>query len=112
MIEDLEAETVEHPLFDAFWQSKKADFSKITVPAFVVASWTDQGLHSRGTMEGFRHIASKQKWLEIHGRKKWAYYYVPENVRRLQTFFDHFLKGADNELNTWPKVRLEVGERH
>lgn len=111
-IEDLEAETREHPLFDEFWASKKADFSKITAPAFVVASWTDQGLHSRGTMEGFKHIASRQKWLEIHGRKKWAYYYVPENVRKLQTFFDHFLKGADNDLNTWPKVRLEVRERH
>ena len=88
------------------------DFSKIIAPAFVVASWTDQGLHSRGTMEGFRDIASKQKWLEIHGRKKWAYYYVPENVRKLQIFFDHFLKGEDNGLKTWPKVTVEVRERH
>jgi predicted acyl esterase len=111
-IEDLEAETAEHPLYDDFWRSKAVDFSKITAPAFVVASWTDQGLHSRGTMEGFRHIASKQKWLEIHGRKKWAYYYVPENVHKLQTFFDHFLKGEDNALKTWPKVTVEVRERH
>jgi predicted acyl esterase len=111
-IEDLETETKEHPLFDDYWASKKADFSKITAPAFVVASWTDQGLHTRGTMEGFKHIASKEKWLEIHGRKKWAYYYVPENVQKLQTFFDHFLRGVDNDLKTWPKVRLEVRERH
>ena len=41
--------------------SKAADFSKITAPAFVVASWTDQGLHTRGTFEGFKHIASKAK---------------------------------------------------
>ena len=112
MIEDLEAETKEHPLWDAFWQSKAADFSKITVPAYVVASWTDQGLHSRGTMEGFKHISSKQKWLEIHGRKKWAYYYVPENMRRLERFFAHFLKGVDNDVLNWPTVRLEVREGH
>jgi len=27
-------------------------------------------------------------------------------------FFDHFLKGKDNELKTWPKVTVEVRERH
>ncbi len=32
-------------------------------PAYVVASWTDQGLHTRGTLEGFKRIASPQKWL-------------------------------------------------
>ena len=77
-IEDLEAETKEHPLYDDFWRSKAADFSKITTPAFVVASWTDQGLHTRGTFEGFKHIASKQKYLLAHGQKKWAHYYVPK----------------------------------
>ena len=67
------------------WRSKRADFSKITAPAFVVASWTDQGLHTRGTFEGFKHIASKQKYLLAHGQKKWAHYYVPENMRQACT---------------------------
>ncbi|HWM47263.1 MAG TPA: CocE/NonD family hydrolase [Xanthobacteraceae bacterium] len=111
-IEDLEAETKEHPLFDDFWRSKAVDFSKIKVPAFVVASWTDQGLHTRGTFEGFKHIASPQKWLLAHGQKKWAHYYVPENMRRLHAFFDHFLKGLDNEVKDWPKVMVEVRERN
>ena len=111
-IEDLEAETKEHPLFDDFWRSKAADFSKITVPAFVVASWTDQGLHTRGTFEGFKHIASKQKYLIAHGQKKWAHYYVPENMLRLRAFFDHVLKGADNEVKDWPKVLVEIRERN
>ncbi|MFZ0837914.1 MAG: CocE/NonD family hydrolase, partial [Xanthobacteraceae bacterium] len=84
----------------------------ITAPALVVASWTDQGLHTRGTFEGFKHIASPQKWLIAHGQKKWAHYYVPENVRRLRTFFDHFLKGIDNELRDWPKVLVEVREKN
>ena len=59
-IEDLEAETKEHPLYDDFWRSKAVDFSKIKTPAFVVASWTDQGLHTRGTFEGFKRIASRR----------------------------------------------------
>lgn len=110
-IEDLEAETKAHPFFDAYWASKAADLSKITVPAYIVASWTDQGLHTRGTLEGFKRIASEQKWLEVHGRKKW-YYYAPESVKRQQVFFDHFLKGIPTALAEWPRVRLEVRERY
>ena len=110
-IEDWRAEMAEHPFFDAFWESKRSDFEKIKVPAFIVASWSDQGLHSRGTLEGFKYISSKQKWLEVHGRKKWAYYYEPQSVARLQAFFDHFLLGKQTDLTDWPKVRLEVRER-
>ena len=110
-VEDLLTEDKEHPFFDAFWASKAADFSTINVPAYVVASWTDQGLHTRGTLEGFKKIASTDKWLEVHGRKKWAYFYEPENVRRQQEFFDSFLKGIPTSVTQWPKVRLEARER-
>jgi predicted acyl esterase len=110
-VEDLLVEDAEHPLLDAFWESKAAPLEKITVPAFVVASWSDQGLHTRGTLEGFRRMASPLKWLDVHGRKKWAYYYDPQAVARLRAFFDHFLLGKDSEVLTWPPVRLEVRER-
>ena len=70
-VEDIRQMMKAHPLFDAYWATKVADFSKINVPAFVVASWADQGLHLRGTLEAFNRIASKEKWLTIHGRKKW-----------------------------------------
>jgi hypothetical protein len=49
-VEDFVEMERRHPLFDAYWASKNADLSKITVPAFVVASWTDHGLHNRGTL--------------------------------------------------------------
>jgi len=110
-VEDLLSETKEHPLFDAFWESKSAHPERITVPAFVVASWTDQAMHLRGTLEGFKKLSSKEKWLDVHGRRKWAYYYDPENKKRLQEFFDHFLKGIKTSVTKWPKVRLEVRER-
>ena len=76
----------QHPLFDDYWASKNADLSKITVPAFVVASWTDHGLHTRGTLEGFKKIASKDKWLMVHGRKKWWHFYQWENVEKQGSF--------------------------
>jgi uncharacterized protein len=78
------------------------------VPAFVVASWSDQGLHTRGTFEGFKKISSPRKWLDAHGGKKWGYYYSPESLRRQQAFFDQFLKGADTGVSGWPVVSYEV----
>ena len=107
--EDLLAMAKEHPLFDDYWASKNADLAKITVPAFVVASWSDHGLHSRGTLEGFKKISSKDKWLRVHGRKKWVDYYQHQEMQR--QFYDRFLKGIDNEVKYWPKVNLEIRER-
>jgi predicted acyl esterase len=98
-----------HPLFDDYWAGKNADLTKIIVPAFVVASWSDQGLHSRGTLEGFKKMASKDKWLIIHGRKKWQNYY--QNWEKQRQFFDRFLKGIDSEVKYWTRVMLEVRER-
>ena len=111
-IEDLLLETRERPLFDAYWASKACDFSRIKVPAYIVASWTDQGMHTRGTLEGFKNIASEHKWLEVHGRKKWAYYYEPDSVERQRRFFDRFLKDDVSAMNGWPRVNLEVRERY
>ncbi|HKV72643.1 MAG TPA: CocE/NonD family hydrolase, partial [Gemmatimonadales bacterium] len=110
-VEDTTAMYAEHPLWDEYWESKTPDLSKIVVPAFIVASWSDQGLHTRGTLGGFKGIQSRDKWLMVHGRKKWQFYYQPENVDRLRLFFDRFLKGVQNEVETWPRVRLEVRER-
>ncbi len=109
-IEDLWAETAEHPWCDEFWVSKAADLESIQVPAWVVGSWSDHGLHTRGTLEGFRRISSPDKWLEVHGRKKWAHYYDPQSRARQLAFFDHFLRGT-REAPSWPPVEVEVRER-
>jgi uncharacterized protein len=109
-VEDIAGLIAEHTLFDEFWQSKNPDLSKITVPAFVVASWSDHGLHTRGTLEGFRQISSPQKWLLVHGRKKWQYFY--EQVDMQKAFMDKFLKGMKSEADYWPRVRVEVRDRY
>ena len=80
----------------------------IDVPALICASWSDHGLHSRGSIEGFMRISSSQKWLYTHGRNKWEVYYSPEALEWQKSFFDHFLKGTENGFEQRPRIRLEV----
>lgn len=107
-IEDLVAQQKEHPLFDEYWQHKQAPLDKITTPMFVCASWSTQGLHNRGTFEGFKQASSQQKWLYVHGRKEWETYYARESLEAQRQFFDYFLKGIDNDWTERPQVTYEV----
>lgn len=108
--EDTWANIQAHPLHDEYWASKEIDLEAITQPAYVVASWSDQGLHTRGTLEAYRRMASAEKWLEVHGQKKWAHFYQEQSRKRQIDFFDHFLKEKATAVPAWPRVRLEVRE--
>ena len=82
----------------------------ITVPALICASWSDKGLHTRGTFEVFRRISSAAKWLYTHGGKKWERFYGEEGLASQKKFFDHYLQGMENGWQDTPRVRLEVYE--
>jgi len=109
-IDDLTVGQEQHPYFDDYWKGKLGDLADIKVPLYVCASWSTQGLHNRGTIEGFRQPSTPDKWIEIHGRKEWETYYHREQLERQLRFFDHFLKGADNDWQDLPHVRYEVRE--
>ncbi|MFM9970124.1 MAG: CocE/NonD family hydrolase [Burkholderiales bacterium] len=109
--ENLLEERAKRPTYDEFWESKRAKLENITVPAYICASWSTQGLHNRGGFEGYKQIASKQKWLEVHGRKEWETYYSRECLERQRRFFDHFLKGKATGIEELPRVRFEVRQR-
>ena len=111
-VEDVPGLAMEHPFDDDYWASKRPDLAAIEVPVFVVASWSDHGLHTRGTLEGYRKASSSQKWLMVHGRKKWQNFYEPDNLRRQVLFFDRFLKEIPNEVEEWAPVAIEVRERY
>ena len=80
------------------------------VPALVAATWSDQGLHTRGSFGGFVQSAAAEKWLFTHGQPKWSTFYGDEAIEYQQAFFDHFLKGEENGMDQRPAVRLEVRE--
>lgn len=110
-IEDLTAHEREHPLLDAYWKGKQANLADIRVPLYAGTSWATQGLHNRGVIEGFKQASSAHKWLEVHGRKEWEYYYSRESLERQMRFFDFFLRGIENDWLETPRVRIEVRER-
>jgi putative CocE/NonD family hydrolase len=99
-----------HPFYDEYWASKAPAVEKINVPTYVVACWSDHAIHTRGSLAAFMRLGSEQKWLEVHGRNKWAQMYTPESTRRQMAFFERFLKGVVNEVDAWPRVRIEVRE--
>lgn len=107
LIEDQPRMIITHTLLDSYWRDKIAKLENIKIPAYVVASYNNP-VHTHGTFDGFRRIASTDKWLRVHNTNEWFDYYQPENVEDLRRFFDHYLNGADNGWESTPRVRLSV----
>lgn len=106
-IEDVITEMCEHPTMNAWWEDKEADLEAIDIPAYIVASYTNP-IHTYGTLEGYRRISSKEKWLRIHNTGEWDDYYHKGHTEELRKFFDRYLKGVDNGWENTPKVRVSV----
>lgn len=106
--EDLIKEMTTFPLANApLWEDKVADPSKITVPAFVIASYSNT-LHTMGTFRSWRLLGSDEKWLRIHDRQEWPYYYDESNTEELRRFFDYYLLDIDNGWTDTSTVRYSL----
>ncbi|KAK7707447.1 hypothetical protein SLS57_009317 [Botryosphaeria dothidea] len=111
-VEDLIANIKDHPLCDEYHKSKcSQDLSKIRAPAYVVIDWGDHGMHTRGCLNGFVGIHSKDKYLEVHGQKKWKYFFQESSLRRQEAFLAKYLKGESTEVDNCPRVRIEIRDR-
>jgi predicted acyl esterase len=105
--EDILSEAERYPLMNDLWANKIPDFDRITVPAFVVACYSNT-LHTAGTFRAWRRMASPDKWLRIHNGQEWPDYYDEANVEDQRRFFDRYLKDVDNGWETTPRVRYAV----
>jgi predicted acyl esterase len=106
-MEDIATLIHRYPLMNAYWDSKIPQLKNIRVPAYVVASYSSQ-LYTRGTLEAFNQLGSREKWLRVHNTHAWPDLYSEFNRADLRRFFDHYLKGIAND---WPKtatVRLAI----
>lgn len=107
---DFGAQARRRPEFDDWWAARNRSVDAIDAPALICGSFSDQNLHSRGSFEGFRRIASQHKWLYTHRDPKWSAYYSSDGLAAQERFLDHFLRGADTGILQRPSVRVEVRE--
>ena len=105
--EDVVEEAKRYPLMNDLWRDKTAALEKITVPAYVVASYSST-LHTTGTFRGWRRMSSTEKWLRIHDNQEWPDYYEDANQEDLRRFFDCYLRGATNGWQDTPRVRYSL----
>ncbi|HEX2914444.1 MAG TPA: CocE/NonD family hydrolase [Chloroflexia bacterium] len=107
---NIRTEQMNRPLRDEYYRSLVPNLKKISVPALICGSFSDQCLHSQGSIRAFNEISSPQKWLYTHRLGKWGAYYGQDALAIQRKFFDHFLKGEANGMPEMPPVRLEVME--
>lgn len=98
-----------HPLRDAWWEAITADLSKITVPILECTSFSDDNLHSGGSMRAFQHVASTDRYAYAHRGPKWATFYGDEARAHQLAFFDRHLGEKDSPA--LPRMRLEIRDR-
>ncbi|WP_198668745.1 CocE/NonD family hydrolase [Homoserinimonas sp. OAct 916] len=97
-----------HPLHDAWWDALTPDLAAITVPMLVCTSFSDDNVHSSGSMRAFQRVGSTDRFAYAHRGPKWSTFYgEPARTAQLQ-FFDRYLKQKD--VPTLPPLRLEVRE--
>lgn len=103
------AERRKHPLRDAWWEALTPDLSRIRVPMLVCTSFSDDNLHSVGSMRAFQQTASAELHAYTHRGPKWATFYG-EQARQVQlAFFDRHLRERD--VAPLPPMRLEIRDR-
>jgi len=97
-----------HPLRDEWWRVLAPALEKITVPALICGSFSDNNLHSRGSFRGWQGISSTDRFLYTHRSGKWASFYASDARDTQLRFFDRYVRGRD--LPVPPRIRLEVRE--
>src|SRR6201995_3362483 len=103
------AERRKHPLRDAWWEAITPDVSKIRVPILECTSFSDDNLHSVGSMRAFQQAGSPDRHAYAHRGPKWATFYGEEAPRAQLRFFDRHLREQD--ASPLPPMRLEIRDR-
>lgn len=105
---DLSEEQRRRPLRDEWWRSLVPDLERIEVPILICGSFSDNNLHSRGSVRAFQHVSSSERFLYTHRGGKWATFYDSSALKAQLGFFDRYLRAQD--VAPPPRVRLEVRE--
>ncbi|MBW2341114.1 MAG: CocE/NonD family hydrolase [Deltaproteobacteria bacterium] len=89
-----------------YWQERAVKHEKIRTPTYLGGCWGIYGLHLPGAFRGWEKISAPKKMTigpPIYLDRP-VYQYQYESLR----WFDHWLKGIDNEIMEEPPIRLFV----
>lgn len=103
---DMEQMQEAHPLRDDFWRSRVPDLSAIKVPMLVCGSFSDNNLHSRGSIRAFTRSGCGHARLYTHRGGKWETFYSATALSEQLKFLRDALAGSSGSRS----VRLEVRE--
>jgi predicted acyl esterase len=101
-------ENTQHSLRDEWWQGLVPKLPDIEVPALICGSFSDNNLHSRGSIRAFEQIGSSDKHLYTHRGGKWTTFYSESALQTQLAFLDRHLRGGTTD--PLPPVRLEIRE--
>ncbi len=105
---DLTERQHQHPLRDEWWRALVPALERTTVPALICGSFSDNNLHSRGSIHAWERLSSTDRFLYCHRGGKWTTFYSPVARAVQLRFFDRYLR--DHDVPPPPRVRLEVRE--
>lgn len=107
LVEDPVPQIRNLPTMNNYWRDRIADFSKIKIPAYVGAGF-QHPMHLRGTVEAYRKIRTRNKWIRFHREFEWPDFNDPKYREDLKRFYDRYLKDIYNGWELTPKVRVQV----
>ena len=67
-VEDLPGMLETAPVLNDYWRDKRVDFSKIRVPAYVLASYST-GLHTEGSLRCFEEMTEPAWYAALNSQK-------------------------------------------
>jgi uncharacterized protein len=97
------------PTANSFWRDKRVDFTQIQCPVYIRGSDVSN-LHNMGSVRAWLEIPGDKKWIQWGSYQEWfELYSITQSETDLTKFFDHYLRGVQNDWETaTPRVRWDA----
>jgi putative CocE/NonD family hydrolase len=99
----------EHRTYDEYWQGKAVDPAKIKVPTFIIGGWRDIFPEAMPSVYA-RLKCPKKLWMGpwMHTLPDLAPNEPLDYLHEMKRWFDHWLRGEKNGIDTEPAVLINV----
>ncbi|KAJ5660676.1 uncharacterized protein N7484_000048 [Penicillium longicatenatum] len=96
-----------YPLYNEYWEDKRAKLDRVKAPCYVLASYSTS-LHTSGSIGGYNALGCQDKWLRVHPKQEWSDLYSDESTEDLRKFLDFYTKDIQNDWPATPRIRVSL----